>query len=91
MISSFRNKALKDFFETGRSAKVPADLRKRIKVRLDAIHAATSVQQLNQPGFRLHQLLPMSPRWAIDVNGPWRITFEWKEGKASAVDLEQYH
>jgi plasmid maintenance system killer protein len=25
------------------------------------------------------------------VNGPWRITFEWAEGDALRVDLEQYH
>ncbi|MBM3492334.1 MAG: plasmid maintenance system killer protein [Alphaproteobacteria bacterium] len=30
-------------------------------------------------------------RHAIAVNGPWRITFEWADGEASAVDLEQYH
>jgi proteic killer suppression protein len=30
-------------------------------------------------------------RYAISVNGPWRITFEWMEGDAWRVDLEQYH
>jgi proteic killer suppression protein len=31
-------------------------------------------------------------RWAIDVSGPWRITFEWSAtGDAQRVDLEQYH
>ena len=30
-------------------------------------------------------------RYALDVNGPWRITFEWEEGEAHRVDLEQYH
>lgn len=24
------------------------------------------------------------------VNGPWRITFEWIDGDACRVDLEQY-
>jgi toxin HigB-1 len=90
VIESFRNKGLKELFETGRSSKVAADLRKRVTTRLDALEAATTLAQLNQPGFRLHQLKP-STRWAIDVNGPWRITFEWQGGKATAVDLEQYH
>jgi len=25
------------------------------------------------------------------VSGPWCITFEWKDGHAIRVDLEQYH
>jgi plasmid maintenance system killer protein len=28
---------------------------------------------------------------SIHVNGPWCITFEWQDGKALRVDLEQYH
>jgi proteic killer suppression protein len=30
-------------------------------------------------------------RYAISVNGPWRITFEWQGEDAFRVDLEQYH
>ena len=30
-------------------------------------------------------------RFALAVNGPWRITFEWEDGDALRVDLEQYH
>lgn len=91
MIASFKHKGLQQLFETGRSGKVPADMRKRLKARLDVIHAARTLAELNQPGYRLHQLLPMSPRWAIDVNGPWRLTFFWQDGTASGLDLEQYH
>jgi toxin HigB-1 len=44
-------------------------------------------------GFRLHPLKgDQAGRWAIDVSGPWRITFEWSEdGDAHRVDLEQDH
>jgi plasmid maintenance system killer protein len=27
----------------------------------------------------------------VDVNGPWRITFEWQDGEAVKVDLVQDH
>ena len=69
------------------------DLRKRCLTRLDALDAATELNQLDLPGFRLHPLKGgQVGRWAIDVNGPWRITFEWSEdGHADRVDLEQYH
>jgi len=49
------------------------------------------LQDLNVPGFGLHALRGNPRRYAIAVNGPWRITFDWADGEASAVDLEQYH
>jgi toxin HigB-1 len=91
VIETFRHKGLKDLFETGRSAKVAADLRKRILLRLDAIDGATDVKQLNQRGFDFHPLHGSPQRYSIHVNGPWCITFEWEGGAAKRVDLEQYH
>lgn len=93
MIRSFRHKGLRDLFLTGRGVGLRADLRRRCLVRLDALNAATELRQLDLPGFRLHPLRgDRAGRWAIDVNGPWRITFEWSEnGDAYRVDLEQYH
>jgi len=35
--------------------------------------------------------LGIPKRYSIHVNGPWCITFEWEEGEALRVDLEQYH
>lgn len=90
MIKSFRNKVLRELFETGRSAKVPSELRKRIVERLDALHAARTLGDLDQPGLRCHPLKGIG-RYAIAVNGPWRITFEWIAPDAFRVDLEQYH
>jgi hypothetical protein len=34
--------------------------------------------------------VPREARVAIG-NGPWCITFEWENGRALRVDLEQYH
>lgn len=90
MIRSFRSKALLELFETGRSAKAPSNLRGRIMERLDALHAARMLGDLAQPGLRCHPLKGVG-RYAIAVNGPWRITFEWITPDAYRVDLEQYH
>ena len=46
---------------------------------------------MDLPGWRLHRLHTKPERYALDVNGPWRITFEWEDGEAFRVDLEQYH
>lgn len=91
MIKSFKHKGLNEFFVTGLSRKVAPDLQKRIKVRLAAINGATSLSQLNQPGFDFHPLNGKPQRYSIHVNGPWCLTFEWEDGNAIRVDLEQYH
>lgn len=91
MIRSFRNKGLKELFETGASKRVSNSLHQRIIVRLDALDAATSLKELNQPGFDFHPMRGKPQRYTIHVNGPWCITFEWEGGDASRVDLVQYH
>jgi len=92
MIRSFRHKGLADLFRTGASGKVRADLQARVLRRLDALDVAEALEQLNLPGFDFHVLKGFKPpRYTLHVNGPWCITFEWKEGEASHVGLEQYH
>jgi proteic killer suppression protein len=59
-------------------------------VRLDALEAAAAVGELNQPGFDFHRLRGRPERHSAHVSGPWRITFEWRDGDAWRIDLEQY-
>ncbi|HET6911721.1 MAG TPA: type II toxin-antitoxin system RelE/ParE family toxin [Rhodanobacteraceae bacterium] len=92
MICSFRHKGLADLFRTGNAAKVRPDLQARILRRLDALHAARELMDLHLPGFDFHPLKGHKPtRYSLHVNGPWCITFEWNDGEALRVDLEQYH
>lgn len=91
MIASFRHKGLRELWQTGRSAKLRPDLQARILRRLDALDAAQEPGQLDQPGFDFHALRGKPLRYTLHVNGPWCITFEWRDGGAAAVDLEQYH
>ena len=85
-----RHRGLKELFSAGRSARVAPALQKRILVRLDALDAAGAIAELNQPGFDFHALAGRPRRYTIHVNGPWCITFEWGQGNAHRVDLEQY-
>jgi proteic killer suppression protein len=92
MIRSFKHKGLADLFCTGKAAKVRPDLQARILRRLDALNAVADLIELNVPGFDLHPLHGFKPtRYSVHVNGPWCITFEWADGDALRVDLEQYH
>ena len=67
------------------------DLQHRALRRLDAIDNAGGLNQLNIPGFDFHRLRGHPVRYSIHVNGPFCITFEWDDGEAVRVDLEQYH
>lgn len=91
MIRSFRHKGLRELFEQGSSRKVRPDLETRALRRLDALDAAESLEALDVPGFDFHPLRGKPQRYSLHVNGPWCITFEWEDGEAVRVDLEQYH
>lgn len=91
MIRSFQHKGLRDLYETGASRKVRQDLQGRALRRLDALEEAQTLEALNVPGFNFHPLRGKPTRYSLHVNGPWCITFEWDDGEALRVDLEQYH
>ena len=93
MIQSFRNKGLARLWNKGDPKAVRGDLRDRVRRLLTALDAAQDLRELGMPGweFGFHPLQGKPARFALSVNGPWRITFEWEDGDALRVDLEQYH
>lgn len=91
MIGSFRHKGLSELFLTGKIAKVAASLQKRTRNMLDSLNQAADLRDANLPGFNFHPLHGNPVWYSIHVNGPWCITFEWVNGNAVKVDLEQYH
>ena len=91
MIASFKHKGLVELFERGHSRRVGSDLQRRCLRRLEVLDHAESLTDLNVPGFNFHGLQGVPKRYSIHVNGPWCITFEWQDGDALRVDLEQYH
>jgi proteic killer suppression protein len=91
MIRSFRHKGLAKLWNEDDPRGVAGDLRDRVQRRLTALDVAQDLQDLGIPGWRLHRLRGKPVRYALTVHGPWRITFEWHDGDALRVDLEQYH
>lgn len=92
MIKSFRHKGLRRFFETGIASGVQAGHVKRLRMQLAALDTAQSIEDMDIPGFRLHPLKgELRGRWSITVNGNWRVTFEFRDGNAYALDYEDYH
>jgi toxin HigB-1 len=92
MIKSFRHKGLKLLFEKDDSRLIPVAMAGKIRRQLDAIEAATIVQDLNLPGFGLHPLKgKRKGEWSVTVSGNYRITFSFDQGNAFNVNFEDYH
>ncbi len=58
-----------------------------------ALNAAGTPQDLSPlKSVGLHKLKgERKAQWAMTVNGPWRICFEFREGDAFNVEIVDYH
>jgi proteic killer suppression protein len=92
MIKSFRDKALRRFFETGTTKALSVQNVERVRRILDALAAASHPADLDQPGLRWHNLAPRQRnRYSVWVSGNYRITYAFEGKNAVDVDLEDYH
>lgn len=92
MISSFRHKGLKRFYDTGSTAGIQTAHAKRLRFQLTALDTAVSIQDMDLPGFHLHPLKGQRKGiWSISVSGNWRMTFRFEDGNAHLVNYEDYH
>ena len=92
MIKSFRHKGLKRFYETGSAAGIQSAHKKRLRLQLAALDTATTIKDMDIPGFRLHRLKgERKGAWSIWVSGNWRVTFDFEDGNAYIVNYEDYH
>jgi len=61
-------------------------------MQLAALDTAQSIEDMDIPGYRLHQLKgSRKGSWAITVNGNWRLTFEFLDGNVHILNYEDYH
>lgn len=91
-IINFRHKGLEDFFYDGSTKGINSKHADKLASRLDRLDAAIKPEDMNLPGYRLHKLEPKTKgRWAINISGAWRLTFEFDGTNAIIVDYEQYH
>lgn len=92
MIQSFAHKGLEAFFTTGSKAGIQASHAPRLRRQLAQLDQAASNQDMNLPGWRLHQLKgDLAGHWSVWVNGNWRLTFRFDNGHATVVDYQDYH
>ncbi|MEH2318776.1 type II toxin-antitoxin system RelE/ParE family toxin [Nostoc sp.] len=92
MIQTFQNKALENLFRENFNKGVPGNLKKKIRIRLEAMDSALIVEDIRLPGYDLHELKgDRKGTWSIKVSANWCITFKFEDGDAYDVNLEDYH
>lgn len=93
MIKTYANKETAAAFKGLPVRRFPADLRQRIRQRLQQLHAATTLDFLRvPPGNRLEALQgDRAGQYSIRINDQWRICFEWRDGNAWEVEIVDYH
>ena len=93
MIRSWRNAATRKVWDGG----VPNQFRSLdVDAAIDlllALNVATSLHDLSPlKSVGLHKLKgDRKGQWAMTVNGPWRICFEFRKGDAYNVEIVDYH
>ena len=92
MIRTFKDAALRRYWNTGKAKGLPAQDVPKIKRILSSLHSATKPADMNLSRYRFHQLKgDRKGTYAVTVRANWRVTFEWEDGAAVRVDLEDYH
>ena len=92
MIRSIRGSATRQFVEQGKSkfSGLDVDLARQ---RLSELSAAPSLDVLGKlQSVGLHKLKgSLRKFWSIDINGPWRILFGFRDGHAYEVHITDPH
>ncbi|MEW6234211.1 MAG: type II toxin-antitoxin system RelE/ParE family toxin [Candidatus Omnitrophota bacterium] len=93
MIQSYKDKETQQFFagkEVRKFRSVDRALAYKRHDYLNAAHSLSDIPPLKS--FHLHPLTGnRKGQWAISLNGPWRLCFEFKEGNAYNVEIVDYH
>jgi proteic killer suppression protein len=93
MIKSFADKATRELYTNGTCRRIPPDLARRARRRLEYIDHASRIGDLQvPPSNRLHSLGgDRQGQYAISINDQWRIVFKWIDGDAYDVEIADYH
>lgn len=93
MIKTFADSETREFFETGKSKKLPPDIERRALRKLEYIDNAVLLSDLRlPPGNKLHPLKGnRSGQHAISINDQWRICFLFTSDGVYDVEICDYH
>jgi proteic killer suppression protein len=93
MIRSFVSRETEKLFRRQFSKKLPHDIQRRARIKLEILDAVERVDDLRiPPSNRLEKLSgDREGQYSIRINEQWRICFEWYNGDAYQVEIVDYH
>jgi proteic killer suppression protein len=93
MIESFKDAATKELYETGKSRRLPAQIRRVAQRKLSQLRVSVELNDLAvPPGNRLEALHgDREGQHSIRINDQYRVCFVWSAGKAYNVEIVDYH
>lgn len=93
VIKTFADRETENLFAVGKSKRLPPDVARRARRKLEYIHLAARLADLRvPPGNRLHKLGgDRKGQYAIAVNDQWRICFRFVDTDAYDVEVADYH
>ena len=93
MIKTFADRHTRELYETGKSKRLPSDIWKRAKRRLEYLDIAKRLDDLKALfSNRFHALeRERKGQCAIAVNLQWRICFRFVDCDAYDVEITDYH
>ena len=73
--------------------RFPGMDREKARARLQLLDAMQSLDEIpSLASIRLHMLKGgRRKKWAMTINGPWRVVFEFSDGDAFNVQITDYH
>ena len=93
MIESFQDADTKLLWETGKSRRVPASIRKAALKKLSILHWATSLSDLAVPGVNHLEALvgDRAGQYSIRINEQYRVCFIWIGRDTGNVEIVDHH
>jgi proteic killer suppression protein len=93
MIRSFKDKETEKVFSRTFSRKLPQDIQQTAYRKLRMINNSIDLEDLRlPPANRLEKLKgDRAEQYSIRINKQWRICFEWSDGDAYNVEIDDYH
>jgi proteic killer suppression protein len=93
MIKSFADKETENIFDRKLSKKLPQNIQRNARLKLELLDAANLLQDLSiPPGNKLEKLSGnREGQYSIRINDQWRICFFWRSSDAYEVEIVDYH
>lgn len=93
MIASFADPEAERVFRGIVSRRLPAEIQRVARRKLVYLDDAEDLRDLlAPPGNRLEALHgKREGQYSIRINDQWRICFFWEDGKATGIEIVDYH